>query len=118
MPRDLQRSTSPLTEACRTGACGPTLAMAYPTVSVSMRKGPFGTPTFLTNVVFVCAKAVRYSRQITVDRGCFASMLGGGDKKRLFVLAAGWHGPANMVGAARTGQVLFVDAPAPRAGWP
>jgi len=36
----------------------------------------------------------------------------------LFVLAAEWHGPANMVGAARTGQVLFVDAPAPRAGWP
>jgi len=55
---------------------------------------------------------------ITVDRGCFACMLGGADKKTLFVLAAEWHGPANMVGAARTGQVLFVDAPAPGVGWP
>ena len=55
---------------------------------------------------------------ITVDRVCFACMLGGADKKMLFVLAAEWHGPANMVGAVRTGQVLFVDAPAPRAGWP
>jgi len=55
---------------------------------------------------------------ITVDRGCFACMLGGADTKMLFVLAAEWHGPANMVGAAQTGQVLFVDTPAPRAGWP
>src|SRR5215467_3519167 len=55
---------------------------------------------------------------ITVDRGCFACMLGGANKKTLFVLAAEWHGPANMVGAARTGQVLFVDASAPGVGWP
>jgi sugar lactone lactonase YvrE len=55
---------------------------------------------------------------IALDRGCFACMLGGADKKTLFLTAAEWHGPAKMVGAARTGQVLFADASAPGVGWP
>jgi sugar lactone lactonase YvrE len=56
--------------------------------------------------------------RIDVDRGCFACMLGGADGRTLFVMAAEWHGPAKMVGAARTGQVLTATAPAPGAGWP
>ncbi len=55
---------------------------------------------------------------IELDRGCFACMLGGADEKTLFMLAAEWHGPANMTDAPRTGQVLTASAPAPRAGWP
>lgn len=55
---------------------------------------------------------------IEFDRGCFACMLGGAEGKTLFVLAAEWRGPEHMSGAARTGQVLTVEAPAPRAGWP
>jgi sugar lactone lactonase YvrE len=55
---------------------------------------------------------------INLDRGCFACALGGADKKTLFLMAAEWRGPANMVGAARTGQVLIVKAPAPGVGWP
>jgi sugar lactone lactonase YvrE len=54
------------------------------------------------------------------DRGCFACMLGGADKKTLFVIATEWRGmnKAAEVAQARTGQVLTIEAPAPGAGWP
>jgi sugar lactone lactonase YvrE len=55
---------------------------------------------------------------IDLDRGCFACMLGGVDKRTLFLMANVWGGPANMADAARTGQVLTVEAPAPGVGWP
>jgi sugar lactone lactonase YvrE len=55
---------------------------------------------------------------IELDRGCFACMLGGVNRRTLFMMAAVWH-PANMMsGGARTGQVLTVEAPAPGVGWP
>jgi sugar lactone lactonase YvrE len=57
-------------------------------------------------------------RTIDLDRGCFACMLGGADGRTLFMMAAEWRGPAGMGEAARTGQVLCVEAPAPHAGWP
>ena len=57
-------------------------------------------------------------QSIDFDRGCFACMLGGPDKRTLFVLAAEWRGPTNMIGAARTGQLLAVGAPAPGVGFP
>jgi sugar lactone lactonase YvrE len=53
-----------------------------------------------------------------LDRGAFACMLGGDDGTTLFVLAAEWNGPGAMFDAARTGQVLTAEAPAPHAGWP
>jgi sugar lactone lactonase YvrE len=55
---------------------------------------------------------------IDLDRGCFACMLGGADNRTLFLMAAEWRGPAKMADGARTGQVLTVEAPAPRVGWP
>jgi sugar lactone lactonase YvrE len=55
---------------------------------------------------------------IQLDRGCFACMLGGADKRTLFLIATEWRGPANMVVGSRTGQVLTVEAPAPGVGWP
>ncbi|RWC52866.1 SMP-30/gluconolactonase/LRE family protein [Mesorhizobium sp.] len=55
---------------------------------------------------------------VTVDRGCFACMLGGADRKTLFIAAAEWRGFEHMVSDARTGQVLSVEAPAPGVGWP
>ncbi|RVA83711.1 SMP-30/gluconolactonase/LRE family protein, partial [Mesorhizobium sp. M7A.F.Ca.US.006.04.2.1] len=39
---------------------------------------------------------------VTVDRGCFACMLGGTDRKTLFILAAEWRGFEHMVSDART----------------
>ena len=55
---------------------------------------------------------------VTVDRGCFACMLGGADRRTLFIVAAEWRGFEHMVSDARTGQVLSIEAPAPGAGWP
>lgn len=57
---------------------------------------------------------------VNADRGCFACMLGGSERKTLFVVATEWRGmeKAAEVAQARTGQVLTVEAPAPSAGWP
>jgi len=57
---------------------------------------------------------------INLDRGCFACMLGGADKKTLFLVATEWRGMDNIpeVARARTGHALIVEAPAPGVGWP
>jgi sugar lactone lactonase YvrE len=55
---------------------------------------------------------------LAVDRGCFACMLGGADRRTLFIVAAEWNGPAKMIGAPRKGLLLVAEAPAPHAGWP
>lgn len=55
---------------------------------------------------------------VTLDRGCFACMLGGADRKTLFVVAAEWRGTTGTAGGARQGQLVAVEAPAPGAGWP
>ena len=55
---------------------------------------------------------------IELDRGCFACMLGGADRRTLFIIANEWSGPENMADGPRTGQVLTAQAPAPGAGWP
>jgi sugar lactone lactonase YvrE len=58
--------------------------------------------------------------RIEVDRGCFACMLGGPDRRTLFLLAAEWAGPENVEAqlAAGTGRVYAVDIDVPGAGWP
>ena len=58
--------------------------------------------------------------RIELNRSCFAAMLGGPDRRTLFMLTAEWHGTEGIEGVieARTGQVLVVDAPAPGVGWP
>jgi sugar lactone lactonase YvrE len=53
---------------------------------------------------------------VDLDRGCFACMHGGPDRRTLFMMAAEW--PASMMGGERTGQVLIIEAPAPGVGWP
>lgn len=57
---------------------------------------------------------------VELDRGCFACMLGGDDKRTLFLIANEWRGMERMseVARERTGQVLAIEAPAPRVGWP
>jgi sugar lactone lactonase YvrE len=55
---------------------------------------------------------------VALDRGCFACMLGGADRRTLFVMAAEWRGPEKMTGGSCTGQVLTVRAPAPGVGYP
>ena len=55
---------------------------------------------------------------INVDRGCFACMLGGADRRTLFIMAAQWHGFERMMDGIGTGQVLAVEVSAPGVGWP
>jgi sugar lactone lactonase YvrE len=57
---------------------------------------------------------------VNLDRGCFACMLGGVDNQTLFLVATEWRGMDKIpeVARARTGQVLSLNAPAPRIGWP
>jgi sugar lactone lactonase YvrE len=55
--------------------------------------------------------------RIELDRGPFACMLGGSDRRTLYIMAAEWN-PANPFGGPRTGQVLATPAPAPGVGWP
>ena len=51
---------------------------------------------------------------------CFATMLGGPDRRTLFMLTADWRGTKGVedVIKAKTGQVLVVEAPASGVGWP
>jgi sugar lactone lactonase YvrE len=55
---------------------------------------------------------------VEVDRGCFACMLGGAERKTLYIVAAEWHGFAKMADGFGTGQLLAFEAPAFGAGWP
>jgi sugar lactone lactonase YvrE len=55
-------------------------------------------------------------QSITLDRSCFACMLGG-PEPTLFIMAAEWNGPEGMT-ARRTGRIVTAQAPSPRAGWP
>jgi sugar lactone lactonase YvrE len=59
-------------------------------------------------------------QRIEHDRAIFGVMLGGADRKTLFLLAAEWRGikQVNEAVAARTGQVLVSQASVPGAGWP
>ena len=54
---------------------------------------------------------------VELDRGCFACALGGPNGRTLFLVAREWRG-VDATTEERTGQVLMVDAPAPRAGRP
>ena len=58
--------------------------------------------------------------RIHLGRPCFATMLGGPDRRTLFMLTADWRGTEAVddVIEARTGQVLVVEAPATGVGWP
>ena len=74
----------------------------------------------MTNDVARIREGGEVLAQIDLERPCFATMLGGPDRRTLFMLVADWRGPEHVddVLAARTGQVLVVDAPASGVGWP
>jgi sugar lactone lactonase YvrE len=52
-----------------------------------------------------------------LDRGCFACILGGPDRRTLFMTVNEWRGSEGM-GGARNGQVLAVETPVQGVGWP
>jgi sugar lactone lactonase YvrE len=55
---------------------------------------------------------------IDLDRGCFACMLGGVDRRILLMVAREWGGMESTAEGERTGQLLTAPAPAPGVGWP
>jgi sugar lactone lactonase YvrE len=55
---------------------------------------------------------------IDLDRGCFACMLGGGDRRTLFLMAAEYPPTSWGPDAKRSGQILAVQVPVPGVGWP
>jgi sugar lactone lactonase YvrE len=52
-----------------------------------------------------------------LDRGCFACVLGGPDRRTLF-MAVKQGSPGSRAGGPRMGQLLAAEAPAPGVGWP
>jgi sugar lactone lactonase YvrE len=54
---------------------------------------------------------------IDLDRSCFACVLGGPDRRTLFVTVNEWGGADDMAGA-RNGQVLALEVDVPGVGWP
>jgi sugar lactone lactonase YvrE len=55
---------------------------------------------------------------VELDRGAFACVLGGPERRTLFIVCQDWQGPGNWASGPRTGQVAAIAAPAPAAGWP
>jgi sugar lactone lactonase YvrE len=55
---------------------------------------------------------------IALDRGCFACMLGGEDRKTLFLVTREWHGMEKAADDTQTGQVLSIETPTAGAGRP
>ena len=55
---------------------------------------------------------------IDLDRGCFACVLGGPDRRTLYMVANEWGGAENADVGARAGQALATRAPAPGVGRP
>jgi sugar lactone lactonase YvrE len=55
---------------------------------------------------------------VNVDRGCFACMLGGEDRRTLYVVANEWRGREGIGKTKGTGAVFAVTAPAAGVGWP
>jgi len=84
-----------------------------------------GVGGFGDNLVGRVREGGEVLERIRLDMPCFACMLGGEDRKTLFLLAADWRTPdgfadniARLTNGPRTGRVLTAPATAPGAGWP
>jgi sugar lactone lactonase YvrE len=55
---------------------------------------------------------------IALDRGCFACMLGGPNRRTLFMVTNDWRGPQATADGPPAGQVVMAPAPASGIGWP
>lgn len=64
------------------------------------------------------AEGGRVLDEVTLDRGAFACVLGGQDRRTLYITAAEWFGMDRMAEMPGTGQILAATAPASGVGWP
>ena len=115
-PADGVRHRRP-TAASRTGASGPSSATGPDGICIDADGAVWYADVPNMRCVRV-REGGEVLQTIELDRGCFACMLGGQDRRTLFMVAAEWHGPANMIDGPRTGRLLTAPAPAPGAGWP
>jgi sugar lactone lactonase YvrE len=60
----------------------------------------------------------RVLETVQLDRGCFACVLGGPDRRTLFVTAAEWRDDLPELVPAGNGQVRAAQVTVPGAGWP
>ena len=60
------------------------------------------------------------THRIELERDCFACMLGGSDRRTLFMLTANWLGPDKVdeALARRSGRVVATEVDVPGVGWP
>jgi sugar lactone lactonase YvrE len=84
-----------------------------------------GVAPFTDSVVGRVRDGGEVLERVKLDAPCFACMLGGEDRRTLFMLTADWRmdegfeaNIARLTTGPRTGQVLTAPAPAQGAGWP
>jgi sugar lactone lactonase YvrE len=69
-----------------------------------------------------CCRRVREGGEVigevALDRGGFACMLGGADRRTIYITAASWFGMDRMGEMGGTGRVFSAPAPAAGVGWP
>ncbi len=57
-------------------------------------------------------------QRVELDRGAFACMLGGNERRTLFITAAEWRGMDQIAQMPGSGQILSIDVTVAGAGWP
>jgi sugar lactone lactonase YvrE len=84
-----------------------------------------GVGSFGENLVGRVRDGGEVLERVRLDMPCFACMLGGEDRRTLFMLTADWHidesfedNIARLTEGPRTGRLLTAPAPAPGVGWP
>ena len=84
-----------------------------------------GVAPFTDSVVGRVRDGGEVLERVELDAPCFACMLGGEDRRTLFMLTADWRmdegfedNIARLTTGPRTGRLLTAPAPAPGAGWP
>jgi sugar lactone lactonase YvrE len=69
-----------------------------------------------------CCLRVREGGEIAdvvkTPRGAFACILGGPQRRTLYIVGQDWRGPDAIAQLGATGEVWATEAPAPAAGWP
>jgi sugar lactone lactonase YvrE len=84
-----------------------------------------GVGSFGENVVGRVREGGEVLERVRLDAPCFACMLGGEDRRTLFMLTADWRmnegfddNIARLTEGPRTGRLLTAPAPAAGVGWP
>ena len=64
------------------------------------------------------AEGGRVMQTVETDRGAFSCILGGPERRTLYIVGQDWRGPDAMAATGPTGQVWAIEVATPGAGWP